>query len=130
MAFQNEGTFRSHQVPITKPATNPEHLKQLEDWLKSYHPEELFDDEGKLKPELAELAPKGESRMGANPQTNGGRASHDLFMPDFRNYAFDLKTRSQTGPGDTLILGEFVRDIIKMNLENFRLFGPDETLSK
>ena len=126
-----EGTFRSHQVPIKDAATNPEHLKQLEHWLKSYKPEELFDKKGKLKSELAEMAPKGEQRMGANPQTNGGRISPNLIMPDFRNYAFDLKTRSETGPGDTLILGQFVRDIIKMNLHtrNFRLFGPDETLS-
>lgn len=129
--LQIEGTFRSHQVPITDPATNPEHLKQLEDWLKSYKPEELFDKNGKLKPELAELAPKGESRMGSNPQTNGGRISHNLIMPDFRNYAIDLKTRSEAGPGDTLVLGQFVRDIIKENhkKKNFRLFGPDETLS-
>ena len=126
-----EGTFRAHQVPITDPATNPEHLKQLEDWLKSYKPEELFDIEGKLKPELAELAPKGERRMGANPQTNGGRFSDNLILPDFRKYAFELKNRSESGPGDTLILGQFVRDIIKENHEkrNFRLFGPDETLS-
>lgn len=126
-----EGFFHSHQVPITDPATNPEHLKQLEDWLKSYKPEELFDEKGKLKTELAELAPKGERRMGANPQTNGGAILNNLIMPDFRNYAFDLKTRSETGSGDTLILGQFVRDIIKENLEkrNFRLFGPDETLS-
>lgn len=126
-----EGTFRSHQVPITDPTTNPAHLKQLEDWLKSYKPEELFDEEGKFIPELAELAPKGERRMGANPQTNGGKDSHDLIMPDFCNYAFNLKTRGEMGPGDTLIFGQFVRDIIKENHEkrNFRLFGPDETLS-
>jgi len=126
-----EGTFRSHQVPITDPATNPEHLKQLEEWLRSYRPEELFDEKGKLKSELAALAPKGESRMGANPHTNGGAVLHNLIMPDFRDYAFELKTRSEAGPGDTLILGKFVRDIIKLNLEkrNFRLFGPDETLS-
>ncbi len=126
-----EGTFRSHQVPITDPTTNHEHLKQLEDWLRSYKPEELFDAKGKLKQELAELAPKGERRMGANPHTNGGAILHNLIMPDFRDYAIEMKTRSQTGPGDTLILGSFVRDVIKLNLEkrNFRLFGPDETLS-
>ncbi|HUZ60393.1 MAG TPA: phosphoketolase family protein [Hanamia sp.] len=126
-----EGTFRAHQVPITDPATNPKHLKQLEEWLRSYKPEELFDKKGKLKPELVELAPKVERRMGANPHTNGGAILHNLRMPDFREYAFELKNRSDTGPGDTLILGKFVRDIIKLNLEkrNFRLFGPDETLS-
>ena len=126
-----EGTFRAHQVPITDPATNPEHLKQLEDWLRRYKPEELFDEEGKLLPELKELAPKAERRMGANPHSNGGNKLHDLHLPDFRNYALEMKNRNETGPGDTLILGKFVRDIFKLNLEkkNFRLFGPDETLS-
>jgi xylulose-5-phosphate/fructose-6-phosphate phosphoketolase len=126
-----EGSFRAHQVPLTDPATNPEHLKQLEDWLKSYKPEELFDDEGKLKPELAALAPEGEQRMGANPHTNGGKNLQELHMPDFKEYGLDIKTKSQIGPGDTLVLGTFIRDIIKLNIEqkNFRLFGPDETLS-
>ena len=126
-----EGSFRAHQVPLTDPATNPEHLKQLEDWLKSYKPEELFDEEGKLKPELAALAPEGEQRMGANPHTNGGKNLQELHMPDFKEYGLDIKTKSQTGPGDTLVLGTFIRDIIKLNIEqkNFRLFGPDETLS-
>ncbi|HET7115138.1 MAG TPA: phosphoketolase family protein [Hanamia sp.] len=126
-----EGTFRAHQVPITDPATNPKHLQQLEEWLRSYKPEELFDKKGKLKSELAELAPKGDSRMGANPHANGDAVLSNLIMPDFCEYAFELKTRSETGPGDTLILGKFVRDIIKLNLakRNFRLFGPDETLS-
>ena len=126
-----EGTFRSHQVPITDPATNPEHLKQLEDWLKSYKPEELFDENGHLLPELAELAPKGERRMGANPHANGGMLLEDLRMPDFCDYGLSLPSRGETGPGDTLVLGKFIRDVIKMNIEarNFRLFGPDETLS-
>ena len=126
-----EGTFRAHQVPITDPATNPEHLKQLEDWLRRYKPEELFDEEGKLLPELKDLAPKAERRMGANPHSNGGNKLHDLHLPDFRNYALEMKNRNETGPGDTLILGKFVRDIFKLNLDkkNFRLFGPDETLS-
>jgi len=124
-----EGTFRSHQVPITDPATNPEHLKQLEDWLRSYKPDELFDEKGKFKPELAALAPKGKKRMGSNPHSNGGEVLHNLVMPDFREYASKLKTHSETGPGDTLILGKFVRDIIKLNPTIFRLFGPDETLS-
>ncbi len=126
-----EGTFRAHQVPITDPATNPEHLKQLEDWLRRYKPEELFDEEGKLLPELKELAPKAERRMGANPHSNGGNKLHDLHLPDFRNYALEMKNRNETGPGDTLILGKFVRDIFKLNLDkkNFRLFGPDKTLS-
>jgi len=126
-----EGSFRAHQVPLADPATNPEHLEQLEDWLKSYKPEELFNEEGKLKPELAALAPEGEQRMGASPHTNGGKNLQELHMPDFKEYGLDIKTKSQIGPGDTLVLGTFIRDIIKLNIEqkNFRLFGPDETLS-
>ena len=88
--LQVEGTFRAHQVPISDPATHPEHLKLLEDWLRSYRPEELFDAQGRLKPELAELAPKGERRMGANPHANGGILLRDLRMPDFRDYAADV----------------------------------------
>ncbi|HVV54286.1 MAG TPA: phosphoketolase family protein [Mucilaginibacter sp.] len=126
-----ENTFRSHQVPLSDPAKNPQHLKQLEEWLISYKPEELFDSNGKLLPELAELAPKGERRMGANPHANGGLLLQDLRMPDFCSYGLELKERGETGPGDTLVLGSFIRDVIKMNVEkrNFRLFGPDETLS-
>ncbi|HEY2349128.1 MAG TPA: phosphoketolase family protein, partial [Puia sp.] len=126
-----EGTFRAHQVPITDPATNPGHLKQLEDWLKSYKPEELFDDKGRLLPELAELAPKGDHRMGANPHANGGILLRDLHMPDFRKYCTDPAAKGSMGIGDTLVLGKFIRDIIQLNKEekNFRLFGPDETLS-
>ncbi len=86
----NEGTFRSHQVPLTDPAKNPEHLRQLESWLRSYRPQELFDERGRLKPELAALAPKGDRRMGANPNANGGRLLRDLRMPDFTDYAVDV----------------------------------------
>ncbi len=126
-----EGTFRAHQVPITAPATNAEHLKQLEQWMRSYKPEELFDKEGKLIPQIAALAPTGERRMGANPHTNGGLLLHDLLMPDFRDYGFPLKAHGEQGPGDTLVCGSFIRDIIKLNQakRNFRVFGPDETLS-
>ena len=126
-----EGNFRSHQVPITDPATNPEHLQQLEEWLRSYKPEELFNEKGHFLPELADLAPKGERRMGANPHANGGLLLHNLRMPDFRDYGIDLPVRGATGIGDTLVSGEFIRDIIKENAaqKNFRLFGPDETLS-
>jgi xylulose-5-phosphate/fructose-6-phosphate phosphoketolase len=126
-----ENTFRSHQVPITDPATNPAHLKLLEDWLKSYKPEELFDETGRLIPELAELAPEGEQRMGANPHTNGGLLLEDLQMPDFCDYAVDIPKRGVTGIGDTLVVGKFIRDVIKLNdkQRNFRVFGPDETLS-
>lgn len=125
-----EGTFRSHQVPLSEPGKNPEHLKQLEQWMKSYKPEELFDKNGSLLPALKEISPEGNRRMGSNPLANGG-VIRDLRMPDFEQYAFDVKKRSDTGPGDTRILGKFIRDVIKLNLpeKNFRLFGPDETLS-
>ena len=125
----NEGTFRSHQVPLSVSASSPpEHLQQLEAWLKSYRPEELFDDQGRLKPELAELAPAGPRRMGANPHANGGILLRDLRLPDFRNYAVDVPAPGAPGPGDTHVLGRFLRDITKLNQEqrNFRIFGPDE----
>src|SRR5208282_4296674 len=124
-----EGTFRSHQVPLTDPATNPRHLKQLEDWLRSYQPEELFDEQGRLKPELKALAPKGDRRMGANPHANGGRLLRDLRMPDFKDYAVEVPKPSTPGIGDTHVLGRFVRDVAAMNASqrNFRIFGPDET---
>jgi xylulose-5-phosphate/fructose-6-phosphate phosphoketolase len=126
-----ENSFRAHQVPITDPATNPKHLKQLEDWLKSYKPQELFDKHGKLIPELAALAPKGEKRMGANPHTNGGLLLKELKMPDFSKYAVDVSSRGKMGEGDTLEVGKFIRDVVKQNekQKNFRVFGPDETLS-
>jgi xylulose-5-phosphate/fructose-6-phosphate phosphoketolase len=126
-----EGTFRSHQVPITDPANNPGHLKQLEEWLRSYRPEELFDKQGRLFSQLADLAPKGNSRMGANPHSNGGMLLQDLRISDFRNYGIELKTRGNPGPGDTRVLGSFIRDIILSNKDqkNFRVFSPDETLS-
>ena len=128
---QIEGTFRSHQVPISNPAAHPEHLKLLEDWLLSYRPDELFDDGGRLKPELAELAPRGERRMGANPHANGGMLLRDLRMPDFRDYAVDVQSPGVRGIGDTHVLGPFLRDVVKLNSaqRNFRVFGPDETLS-
>ncbi|HEY3863341.1 MAG TPA: phosphoketolase family protein [Verrucomicrobiae bacterium] len=127
----NEGTFHSHQVPLSDPAAHPEHLKMLEQWLKSYGPEELFDAQGRLKPELAELAPKGSRRMGANPHANGGILLRDLRMPEFRAYAVQVASPGVRGIGDTRVLGPFLRDIIKLNseLRNFRVFGPDETLS-
>ncbi|HDZ05783.1 hypothetical protein LCGC14_0281060 [marine sediment metagenome] len=126
-----ENHFRSHQVPLPDAASNPEHLKQLEDWFKSYKPEELFDEQGRLLPELADLAPKGEQRMGANPHANGGLLLKDLLMPDFREYRLDVSVRGEMGNGDTRVLGEFARDIINLNRSqrNFRIFGPDETLS-
>jgi xylulose-5-phosphate/fructose-6-phosphate phosphoketolase len=134
--LQIEGTFRSHQVPLSVSASSPpEHLKLLEDWLRSYRPEELFDEQGRLKPELAELAPEGERRMGANPHANGGILLRDLRMPDFRDYAVDVPTPGVRGIGDTHVLGKFLRDVVTLNdgyehgERNFRLFGPDETLS-
>jgi xylulose-5-phosphate/fructose-6-phosphate phosphoketolase len=129
---QIEGTFRSHQIPLAVSSTAPpEHLKQLEDWLKSYRPDELFDAQGRLKPELAELAPKGTRRMGANAHANGGLLLRDLNVPDFREYAVDVPVPGARGIGDTHALGPFLRDIAKRNdeLKNFRVFGPDETLS-
>ncbi len=127
----NEGTFRSHQVPITHPATNPDHLKLLESWLQSYHAEELFDEQGALKKELAELAPTGTQRMGSNPHANGGLLLRDLRMPDFSDYAVEVARPGVMGIGDTHVLGKFLRDVIKLNesQSNFRIFGPDETLS-
>ncbi len=129
--LQIEGTHRSHQVPLSDPRAHPEHLRLLEDWLRSYRPDELFDESGRLKPELAELAPKGERRMGSNPHANGGMLLQDLRMPDFRDYAVTVVSPGAPGIGDTRVLGPFLRDIMKLNVPaaNFRLFGPDETLS-
>ena len=126
-----EGTFRSHQIPLKTAASSPEHLKQLENWLRSYRPHELFDERGCLKPELAELSPKGARRMGANPHANGGLLLRDLQMPDFRDYAVNVPAPGVRGIGDTHVLGPFLRDVVKLNdvQRNFRIFGPDETLS-
>ena len=128
---QIEGTFRAHQVPLSDPAANPEHLKLLEQWLRSYKPQELFDENGRLKPELAELAPQGDRRMGANPHANGGLLLRNLRMPDFQSYAVDVPTPGIKGIGDTRVLGPFLRDVAQLNEEqrNFRVFGPDETMS-
>ncbi len=126
-----EGSFRAHQVPLSDPATNSSHLKMLEKWMKSYHPEELFDDKGRLKSDIAALAPKGRRHMGANPHANGGVLLRNLQMPDFRNYAVAVPTPGITGIGDTRVLAPFLRDIARLNSapRNFRVFGPDETLS-
>ena len=128
---QIEGTFRAHQIPVLVDADHPGHLKLLEDWMRSYRPQELFDDQGRLKPELAELAPKGQRRMGANPHANGGLLLKDLVMPDFRKFAVDVPSPGAVQAADTHELGEFLREVIELNKEqrNFRIFGPDETLS-
>ena len=129
--LQIEGTFRAHQVPLKDPASHPGYLGQIEDWLKSYRPEELFDAQGRLMPELAELAPVGTRRMGANPHANGGMLLRDLRLPDFRDYACEVLVPGAPGIGDTRVLGPFLRDVATFNDEqrNFRVFGPDETLS-
>jgi xylulose-5-phosphate/fructose-6-phosphate phosphoketolase len=126
-----EGTFRAHQVPLSSPATHPGHLQLLEDWLRSYRPEELFDARGRLLPELAALAPQGTRRMGANPHANGGMLLRDLRLPDYRDYAVDVPEPGTSGIGDTHVLGRFLRDVATLNdpQRNFRIFGPDETLS-
>ena len=124
-----EGTFRAHQVPMDM--SQPEHMAQLEEWLKSYHPEKLFDESGRLIPELEELAPTGIRRMGANPHANGGLLLRDLRLPDFRDYGIEVPAPGAAEAQDMIELGGFVRDIFKLNAEsrNFRIFGPDETMS-
>jgi xylulose-5-phosphate/fructose-6-phosphate phosphoketolase len=128
---QVEGTFRSHQVPIDDFKAKPEHIRILEDWMRSYRPEELFDETGRLIPELAELAPVKERRMGANPHTNGGVLLKDLRMPDFRDYAVDVPKPGTVQAEATRVMGNLLRDVMKANMAsgNFRVMGPDETAS-
>jgi xylulose-5-phosphate/fructose-6-phosphate phosphoketolase len=129
--LQIEGTFRSHQVPLLVNAAHADHVPLLETWMKSYRPEELFDADGRLLPELAELAPQGARRMGANPHANGGLLLRDLLMPDFRVHAVEVVSPGAVDAQDTMVLGRFLRDVAQVNQtqRNFRLFGPDETLS-
>jgi xylulose-5-phosphate/fructose-6-phosphate phosphoketolase len=124
-----EGSFRSHQVPLSDLAGNAEHLAQLEQWMRSYRPEELFDDGGALRADLAALAPEGERRMGANPHANGGLLLRELELPDFHDYAVEVPSPTATVSEPTRVLGNFVRDVIRMNPQSFRLMGPDETAS-
>ena len=124
-----EGTWRSHQVPVAGLRTNPEHLAILEDWLRSYRPEELFDDDGALRPDLAAMAPAGERRMGANPHANGGMLLCDLDLPDFRRYAVEVPGPGEVTAEATRVLGGFLRDVVRRNPDNFRVMGPDETAS-
>jgi len=126
---QVEGTFRSHQVPLAGLAERPDHLAALEDWMRSYQPEELFDETGAFRAELATLAPTGERRMGANPAANGGRLLRQLELPDFRAYAVDVPEPGATTAEATRVLGGYLRDVIAGNPTTFRLMGPDETNS-
>jgi xylulose-5-phosphate/fructose-6-phosphate phosphoketolase len=128
---RTEGYWRSHQVPMGEMHENPQHVKILEKWMKSYRPEQLFDQSGRFKPELAALAPKGERRMSANPHTNGGALLKELRLPDFRDYAVKISSPGSVNAEATQVMGKFLRDIVKLNLEsrNFRLFSPDENNS-
>jgi xylulose-5-phosphate/fructose-6-phosphate phosphoketolase len=124
-----EGTFRAHQVPLDGVRRNPEHLSILETWMRSYKPEELFDERGTFIAELAELAPTGNRRMGGNPHVNGGRLLTELDLPDFCDYALEIP-----GPGEVVAeaprkLGDFFGDVIRLNMQTFRMFSPDETNS-
>lgn len=128
---QIEGTFRAHQVPVSIDKNNPTNLKLLENWLRSYHPEELFDENGTIIKEIKELAPKGNRRMGANPVANGGLLLKELKTPNFQDYAVEVPYPGEVMAQDMMELGKYVRDVIKLNEEehNFRVFGPDETMS-
>ena len=128
---KTEGFWRSHQVPMGGMHNNPGHVKLLEEWMKSYRPEELFDSNGRLKPELEELAPEGNRRMGANPHANGGLLMKDLKLPDFRDYAVEVPNPGESTAESTRVMGKFLRHVMKQNLEakNFRLFSPDENNS-
>jgi xylulose-5-phosphate/fructose-6-phosphate phosphoketolase len=120
-----EGSWRAHQIPITDVKTKPKNLKVLETWMRSLEPEKLFDKQGKLKAEYKELAPLGASRMSANPHTNGGMLKRDLRMPDFREYAAKFDKPCQIQMENTYPLGVFLRDIMKRNMHNFRVFGQE-----
>jgi xylulose-5-phosphate/fructose-6-phosphate phosphoketolase len=126
---QVEGTWRAHQVPMTAARENAGHRKLLEEWLRSYRPEELFDEQGRLVPALQALAPTGERRMGANPHANGGLLLRDLDLPDFRDHAVEVERPGRSLNEATRVLGAFLRDVIARNDDNFRIFGPDETAS-
>jgi xylulose-5-phosphate/fructose-6-phosphate phosphoketolase len=124
-----EGFWRAHQVPITDPVTNPAHLKLLEGWMRSYRPEELFDQRGELASELRELAPEGTRRISANPHANGGMLRKPLKLPDFREYAVKVTRPGHSEASNTYVLGQYLRDVMRNNMMNFRVFGPDETAS-
>jgi xylulose-5-phosphate/fructose-6-phosphate phosphoketolase len=126
-----EGFWRAHQVPIDNVRHNPKHLRLLEEWMRSYRPQELFGEAGRLAPEIADLAPTGERRMGANPHANGGLLKRELRLPDFRTYAVDVKAPGESQAEATRVMGSYLRDVMRLNAEsrNFRLMGPDETAS-
>jgi xylulose-5-phosphate/fructose-6-phosphate phosphoketolase len=124
-----EGTWRAHQVPLSQLAERPDHLQILEQWMRSYRPEELFDDDGAVAPELRDLAPRGERRMSANPHANGGLLTRPLDLPDFRDYAVDVPAPCRSSSEATRLLGGWLRDVIRRNPHNFRIVGPDETAS-
>jgi xylulose-5-phosphate/fructose-6-phosphate phosphoketolase len=124
-----EGTFRAHQVPLSDPRHRPDHLRQLEAWMRSYRPEELFDERGSPVPQVRELAPAGARRMSANPHANGGELMRELNLPDFRRYAVEVRAPATTSSEATRVLGAFLRDVLRGNPDSFRLFGPDETVS-
>lgn len=127
--LKTEGSWRSHQVPLSDLDKKPDHITILENWMKSYNPKELFDTKGKLIPELSSLAPQGEKRMGANPHTNGGALLEPLHLPDFKTYAVDVQSHGQSIAESTRVLGTFLRDVMRHNMHTFRVFGPDETAS-
>lgn len=127
--LKTEGHWRSHQVPLSELDKKPDHITILENWMKSYKPKELFDVQGRLLPEIASLAPKGEKRMGANSHTNGGALLTPLNLPNFKNYAVDVTEHGQTIAESTRVLGNYLRDVMRANMQNFRVFGPDETAS-
>ncbi|HKE73353.1 MAG TPA: phosphoketolase family protein, partial [Acidimicrobiales bacterium] len=124
-----EGTFRAHQVPLAGLAEEPEHLRMLEEWMRSYRPEELFDEGGGLRPEVAALAPEGARRMSANPHANGGLLTRPLDLPDFRHFAQPVAQHGKTASEPTRVMGTFLRDVVARNMETFRIMGPDETKS-
>jgi xylulose-5-phosphate/fructose-6-phosphate phosphoketolase len=124
-----EGSFRSHQVPLAHLAQNPEHVHELERWMRSYGPDDLFDEAGSLRSEIASLAPSGERRMSANPHANGGLLLRDLILPDFRDYEVDVSEPGRSFAEATRVLGDWLRDVVRQNPSTFRLMGPDETNS-
>src|SRR4029077_2672908 len=124
-----EGTWRAHQVPMAEMATNPEHVKMLDEWMRGYRPQELFDEHGRLRPEIAEIAPRGTRRMRATPHTSAGAVLRNLRLPEFRYYAVDVTFPGATTAEATRVQGGFLRDVLRLHAEarNFRLFSPDET---